>query len=69
MEQHAGSDRAPQAAAPPEGVPRLRHPVAGQWRTGAGEELVGPKEQGRAARDFFTTTTTVYPRASQAGTR
>ncbi|MEV0490518.1 hypothetical protein [Streptomyces atratus] len=40
MQQHAGSDRAPEAAAPPEGVPRLRHLVAGEWRTGAGEELV-----------------------------
>ena len=27
----------------------------------------GPKEQGRAAREFFTTTTTVYLRRSQAG--
>ncbi|MEV7238812.1 aldehyde dehydrogenase family protein [Streptomyces sp. NPDC051020] len=58
MQQHAGSDRAPEAAAPPEGVPRLRHLVAGEWRTGAGEELVDinparpdePVAMGNAAR-------------------
>ncbi|MGI5459208.1 aldehyde dehydrogenase family protein [Streptomyces sp. CA-249302] len=34
---------------------------------GARQSAYGPKEQGRAAREFFTRTTTVYVRASGAG--
>lgn len=51
----------------------LRHLVAGEWRNGdrhvpfggAGRSAYGLKEQGRAAREFFTRTRTVSVRPSK----